>query len=99
LLNLVKIAVKLNTFARFGFVDAKFATQAKSRQILVVDAVEMYGIALGLAVPACSVLIERRTTAYGQTDRNQDGPKSSFDRYFFHCVTSKPFSVIVIVWP
>jgi hypothetical protein len=51
--------VKLNTLSRFGFVDAKFATQANSRQILVVDSVEVNGVALGVAGFGIKVFICR----------------------------------------
>jgi hypothetical protein len=51
--------MKFNTFACFGFVDAKFATQANSRQVLVVDSIEMYGIALGVAGFGIKVFICR----------------------------------------
>jgi hypothetical protein len=41
--------MKLNTFARFGFVAHAVTETANSRQVLIVDSVEMDRVALGVA--------------------------------------------------
>jgi hypothetical protein len=72
LLNLIKIAVKLNTFARFGFVDAKFATQANSRQVLVIDSVKVDRVSLGVAGAA---LFDFNRYPERDGERNNDNQK------------------------
>jgi hypothetical protein len=98
LLYLIKIAVKFNTLARFGFVNAKFATQAHSRQILVVDSVEVNGVALGLAGLAAVRLCKLyQACPPDHKDKTDTSGPDVVDNAEFHCITSKPFSVVIFL--
>ena len=67
-----------------------------SRQVLVVDAVEVDGISLGVArfaaVRLCKLYQAYPPDDKDKTDKSRPDVVDSLE---FHCVTSKPFAVIV----